>query len=72
MRDLSRELQRRLRDHFGTRIAEMTRTYAEAADSLQKSLRQTEAERDARRKELASLTGEVERIMAAVQGAARS
>jgi hypothetical protein len=66
MRDLSRELQRALRDHFQARIAEMTRTYAEAADSLQKGLRQSESEREERLKALRSIESEIVRLQEAL------
>jgi hypothetical protein len=59
MRDLSRELQRGLRDHFQARIAEMTRTYAEAADSLQKALRQSESAREDRLKVLRAIESDI-------------
>jgi Mg2+ and Co2+ transporter CorA len=52
MRDLSRDLQRQVRDHFSERLGELIRTYGEAADSLQRSLKQDEAQRAARATEL--------------------
>lgn len=45
MRDLSRELQRQLRDHFSERIGEIVRSCATTADTLQKALQQSEGER---------------------------
>ncbi len=59
MRDLSRELQRQLRDHFSQRIGEVVRSCATTADALQKALQRDEGERTRRiaevRSELATL-----------------
>lgn len=45
MRDLSRELQRQLRDHFSERIGGMVRSCATTAETLQKALQQSESDR---------------------------
>ena len=68
-RDLSRQLQRQLRDHFSERIAELTRTYAQAADGLQKALTQGEAERTARRRELEGITSDLDKLARSIEAA---
>ena len=72
MRDLTRNLQRQLRDHFSERIGESIRTCATAAESLEASLRQTRSAREARlavlRKDLQSLKSVDARIGALQAG----
>jgi len=47
-RDLGRVLQRQLRDHFSTRISESIASCASSADTLQRGLQSSEAQRGAR------------------------
>lgn len=68
MRDLSRELQRQLRDHFGERIAESVRSCATTAEALQKSLQQDDT---ARRERLAAVRQDLGLLAAAHAGASK-
>lgn len=47
-----RDIQRDLRDEFGDRLAELLRTYSEAATSAQQQLQKSQGDRQARAKQL--------------------
>lgn len=60
LRDLSRELNRRLRDHFTEQIAARIRSCSEAVISLERAVQEDEATRAARIGELRAQKGQVE------------
>lgn len=72
MREVSRELQRQLRDHFSERIAESVRTCAAAADNLHTNAQKDEGFRTRRitdlRKDVETLSGVRARLTAASAG----
>jgi hypothetical protein len=68
MRDLSRELQRQLRDYFTERISESVRACVTTTEALQKGLQQDE---EARRARMAQIRQQMERL-AGIHSAATS
>lgn len=63
LRELSRDLNRRLRDHYSDRIGERLRTCMDAAASLERGLQEDEAARSARVAELSNQAGQLDMIL---------
>lgn len=70
MRDLARDLQRQLRDHFSERIEELSRTLRGAAEALQRSLQESTARREERIGTLRKRIEQLDRLLGEIEAAA--
>lgn len=63
LRELSRDMNRRLRDHYSDRLAERLRTCADTAASLERGLQEDAATRKVRIEELRAQAGQLDAIL---------
>ncbi|KAA0236801.1 hypothetical protein EDM76_07615 [bacterium] len=67
MRDLSREQNRRLRDHYQERIAERMRTCTEAVATMERATKESDTARNTRIKELQEQDSQIGSVLEALQ-----